>query len=331
MISKRTSRPYVTHADTAPGYWMIGVLWRVLATSVQTGNAMCLLDQLCSKGSGPTRHSHQQDEGLYVATGAVTFQAGGIELVAGAGSLVTVPRHTEHSFIVDEEAVLINFYFPAGFDLWLMGSAVPAQHNELPPAGTPMRPYHLTKQLSDDYAGLPMTKERTTSPNPVAPAVPTVTPRRTAETLWFNRGCWSILADATSTSCSYSMFEVEMPRGLVDAAHIHDHADEACYVLDGELGLFVDDKVYSLNKGSFVFIPRGSVHALRATGKTARYLTINTTPGYERVVRGFGTAVTEPSLPSPGWRQESAPTERLKEIYAEIGLRTIDVPSDFQA
>ena len=53
VISKRTSRSYVTHADTAPGYWMIGVLWRVLATGVQTGNAMCLLDQLCSKGSGP--------------------------------------------------------------------------------------------------------------------------------------------------------------------------------------------------------------------------------------------------------------------------------------
>ena len=34
MISKRTSRAYATHADTAPGYWMIGVLWRLLATGV---------------------------------------------------------------------------------------------------------------------------------------------------------------------------------------------------------------------------------------------------------------------------------------------------------
>jgi Cupin domain len=128
---------------------MIGVLWHVLATSVQTGNAMCLLDQLCSKGSGPPRHTHPQEEGLYVASGKVTFNAGGVELVAGTGSLVTVPRHTEHSFIVDDEAILINFYFPAGFDLWLMGSALPAQRNELPPPEAPMPPYQLTRQLSD--------------------------------------------------------------------------------------------------------------------------------------------------------------------------------------
>ena len=147
MISEQTSRPYVTHAESAPAYWMIGVLWRVLATGVQTGNAMCLLDQFCSKSAGPARHTHPRDEGLYVASGAVTFNAGGSELVAGAGSLVTVPRHTEHSFMVDEEAVLINFYFPAGFDLWLMGSAVPAQRNELPPRSAPMAPYRLTKQL----------------------------------------------------------------------------------------------------------------------------------------------------------------------------------------
>ena len=34
MISKRTSRVYATYADAAPGFWMIGVLWRMLATGV---------------------------------------------------------------------------------------------------------------------------------------------------------------------------------------------------------------------------------------------------------------------------------------------------------
>ena len=329
MLSKRTSRSYVTHADTAPGYWMIGVLWRVLATGVQTGNAMCLLDQLCSKGSGPTRHVHPQDEGLYVARGTVTFNAGGVELVAGAGCLVTVPRHTEHSFIVDEEAILINFYFPAGFDLWLMGSAVPARANELPPSDAPMPPYHLAKQLSDDYSGMPMTEERTTSPNQYAAAMPTVTSRRTAETIWFNRGSWSILADTTSTGASYCVFEIEMPRGQGDAPHIHDYADKACYVFDGELDVLVDDKVHRLNRGSFIFIPRGSVQALRVTSETARYLTIHMLPGYERLIRAFGTVASEPGLPPAGWQQEPAPPERLQEIQADIGIRNIALLSDF--
>lgn len=331
MISKRTSRPYATHAVSAPGYWMIGILWRVLATGVQTGNAMCLLHQRCSAGSGPTRHSHPQEEGLYVVSGKVNFSAGGMNLAAGAGSLVTVPRHTEHSFVVEEEAVLINFYVPAGFDLWLMGSAIPAQRDELPPADTPPPPQELMKKLSDDYSGLPMTKERTTSPNSDAPAAPTLMSRGTAQAIWFNRGSWSILADAASTGGSFSAFEIETPRGLVDEPQVHDAVDRAFYVLDGALDFFIDDEVYGLVGGSFIFVPRGAVHAFRITTTTARYLLLHTTPGYERVVRACGTAVSELGLPSADWRQEETPPERLKELHADLGLRTIVIPSGFQA
>lgn len=331
MVSKRTSRAYATHADTAPGYWMIGVLWRMLATGVQTGNSMCLCDQFLSRGSGPTRHTHTQDEGLYVAGGKVSFSAGGTEFVASSGMLVTVPRHTEHSFVVDEEAILINFYFPAGFDLWLMGSAVPAQRNELPPPDMPPPPYDLTKKLSDDYCGMPLTEERSTSANPGAPALPTATSRKTAENVWFNRGCWSILADAASTGGSYSAFEAELPQGLADRPHIHDHTDEGYYVLDGEIEFFVDDEILKLRKGSFVFVPRGSVHAFRVASGTARFLNIHTTPGYERVIRAFGTKATEAALPPQDWRQDGVQPERLREICADIGLRNITVPASFQA
>ncbi len=328
MISKRTSRSFLTHADTAPGYWMIGVLWRVLATGVQTGNSMCLLDQVCSKGSGPARHVHAQDEGLYVASGAVTFSAGGSEIRAGAGSLVTIPRHTEHSFVVDEQAVLVNFYFPAGFDLWLIGSAIPAQRNEVPPADTPMPPYEHTKQLSDQYGGLPLTKERTTSANPHAPALPTVRSRRNAEAIWFDRSCWSVLADSASTGGSYGAFEVEMARGPANGLHVHDQTDQAIYLFDGALDLFVDDVVHSLKPGSFAFVPRGAVHAIRVTSETARCLVIHTAPGYERLLRACGTAAGKADLPPADWRPTLSP-ERLTEIQADIGLRSIIVPNGF--
>ena len=280
---------------------------------------------------GPTRHAHAQDEGLYVASGKVTFNAGGMELVVHAGSLVTVPRHTEHSFIVDDDAVLINFYVPAGFELWLMGSAAPALRNEPPPPDMPPPPYDLMKRLSDAYGGLPLTRERSTSANPDAPAAPAVTSRQTAENVWFNRGCWSILADAASTGGSYSVFETELPQGLADRPHIHDHADEAYYVLDGELAFLVDDEVLELHKGSFIFIPRGSVHAFRVTSGTACFLNLHTAPGYERVIRAFGTKADEAALPPQDWRQGDAPSERLKGIYADIGLRSVVVPAGFQA
>jgi hypothetical protein len=80
---------------------------------------------------------------------------------------------------------------------------------------------------------VPFAKPRSTSPNLDAPAVPALTSRHTAEALWFNRSCWSILADSKSTGGSYCVFEVEMPHGVVDEPHIHYRADKAYYVFDG--------------------------------------------------------------------------------------------------
>ena len=322
-LSKRTSRAYVNHADTAPGFWMIGILWRMLATGVQTGNAMCLLDQFCPPGSGPARHAHPQEEGLYVLQGKVSFNAGDTSFQAVAGSFVTIPRHTEHSFLIDDEAILINFYFPAGFDLWLMGSAVPAQRNELPPQDLAPPVYEVTKRLSDDYGGVPLTEERSTSANPDAPALPTINTRTTADNFWFQNSCWSILAEGTSTGGSYSVFEVELQEGPVDQPHIHDRTDDVYYIFEGELNFSVDAEIFNARKGSFVFVPRGSVHSFEVTSKTARLLNIHTEPGYERVIRAFGSRVSEASLPTNGWHEDEVSVQSSADIYSDIGFRRV--------
>ena len=66
------------------------------------------------------------------------------------------------------------------------------------------------------------------------------------------------------------------------------------------------------------------------TSEAARYLQIHTMPGYERVLRAFGTPASASSgRPPAGTRRESWPPERLKEVHADIGLGPIVVPSDF--
>ncbi len=173
-----------------------------------------------------------------------------------------------------------------------------------------MPPYDLMKTLSDDYTGLPLTRERSTSANPAAPALPTINSRATAEAVWLDRGCWSILADAASTGGSFSVFEAELPQGLGEAPRIHDGTDKAYYVLDGAMEVLADDEVLSLRKGSFAFVPRGSVHAVRVTSGTARFLNIHTAPGYERVIRAAGTRAETPGLPPPDWRPDGASRKR---------------------
>jgi mannose-6-phosphate isomerase-like protein (cupin superfamily) len=57
--------------------------------------------------------------------------------------------------------------------------------------------------------------------------------------------------------------------------HIHHGAEEAFYVLEGALTIATPDRTVNAPAGSFVLIPRGTVHTLANPGSVpARWLTI---------------------------------------------------------
>ena len=55
---------------------------------------------------------------------------------------------------------LLNWYLPAGFELLLLGLALPAERNEAPPppppGGPKLPPRRLVQKLSDDYGQIPI-------------------------------------------------------------------------------------------------------------------------------------------------------------------------------
>lgn len=320
--TNQTARAYVQHAASAPSYWMIGVLWRVIATGIQTGGSFCMLDQLCSVGSGPTRHDHPQEEGLYVVDGSVSFQAGGETFTAGPGSFVAVPRHTEHSFIVQKQASLINFYLPAGFELFLMGGAVPAMADTLPPADLPMPPRDLLLTLSDSYGGMPLTQERSTRPNPDASAQPFIAHAATAAAWWYEGCHWSVLADGGSTGGRYCMFEVNLRQGQGIPLHLRNGVDEMHCLLEGEADIRLDGRGEIMTAGSTSFSPRGTATAIRATSATARLLVIHTAPGFARVLKAFGAKTQDAGAPAV---PPAAAGKRMHDLFAEAGWRPVDV------
>ena len=323
-VSKRTSRAYVADVDTAPAYWMIGICWRLLATGVQTGGSFCLADQLVPPGTGPRMHVHPQEEGLYVASGRCVFQAGGKVFEARAGSFVNIPRHNQHSFVVEEDTRLINFYMPAGFDVWLMGAAIPAERNDLPqPEGSPQPPHALIERLGYDYVGgRPHATERATKANPIA-TPPSVTSVRDAELFGFDGGSWAVLADGASTGGSYCIFEVIEHGGTEEAAHIHDDTDEIIYVLEGEIDVSLDGVRRRAGASSIAFIPRGTVHHHRVVSRAVRLLVIHTKPGFERVVAAIGNRIDKFELSDAPVRRGPRLVERRGVLFDEIGLRLL--------
>lgn len=126
-------------AGDSPAYWYRGVLWDVLMSADQTLGEFTFIEQLIPAGAGPPAHVHErQAEGFYLLSGEVEFVVGPDDEVVRAepGSAVWVPRATRHAFRVvsEEDARVLNFYTPGGFDDHLPFYGVAATAQTLPPA-----------------------------------------------------------------------------------------------------------------------------------------------------------------------------------------------------
>ena len=83
------------------------------------------------------------------------------------------------------------------------------------------------------------------------------------------------------TNGTYSLFEATLIGGG-PGQHIHENEEEAFYVLEGELKVKIDDEVITATKGSFVLIPRGTVHTFwRSNSTTPKVLVIISPAGFE--------------------------------------------------
>ncbi len=84
------------------------------------------------------------------------------------------------------------------------------------------------------------------------------------------------------TDGAYSLLEVELD-GDGPPQHIHKTEDEAFYVLEGEINVLLGERTLKAKAGTFVRIPRGTVHAFsRVDEKPAKVLAIFTPAGFEK-------------------------------------------------
>ena len=89
-------------------------------------------------------------------------------------------------------------------------------------------------------------------------------------------------ATKEDTKGAYSLLEVTVI-GDGPPQHIHKAEEEALYVLEGEVNIQIGDQIIQGTAGSFVLIPRGTVHTFQNAGSTpAKLLGIVSPPGFEQ-------------------------------------------------
>jgi mannose-6-phosphate isomerase-like protein (cupin superfamily) len=111
---------------------------------------------------------------------------------------------------------------------------------------------------------------------------------------------------------AYSLLEMEVPSGNGNRLHVHHDAEEAFYVLEGELTIRIRDEEHRVSVGSLILVPRGAPHSFANQGdRVAKAIFIFSPPGTER----WFEEMTELRRASPDGRLDWETTKALALKY----------------
>ena len=119
------------------------------------------------------------------------------------------------------------------------------------------------------------------------------------EAIWMLNSLVTVKATAEETGGAYSLCEQIVTETGNPPPHVHRDADEAFYVLDGEVELDVGGETTVAGPGTFAFAPRGVPHTYRVRSATARLLVVGSPGGLDRFFAAVGEPAQARALPTP--------------------------------
>ena len=137
---------------------------------------------------------------------------------------------------------------------------------------------------------------------------------------WFINSLVTIRATTESSRGAYSLVHQLAPVGFATPYHRHA-ADEAFYILEGEITLFRDGQRIDLNAGGYIFMPGGTAHGFRVAGAAPASQLIFYMPGDDFIhfVQEMGEPATSRILPQP-----SLPDmKKLAQLSAKYGSEVL--------
>jgi mannose-6-phosphate isomerase-like protein (cupin superfamily) len=130
-----------------------------------------------------------------------------------------------------------------------------------------------------------------------------------------------IKAGEAETRGAYAIRENRVPASSGGVPmHIHHQAEEAFFVLEGELTLFTEGRALVAPAGSFALIPRGTVHSIANRGTVGvRWLTMISPAWVSGWIEEEGRLLESSSSEQPRPVQQQA-------TYASYGLEIVGPP-----
>jgi quercetin dioxygenase-like cupin family protein len=123
---------------------------------------------------------------------------------------------------------------------------------------------------------------------------------RTDRLIWTFNMLMDVKATAEETGGALSVIDSWLTADANPPLHVHHDADEAFFVLEGNVEFFLDGaEPHRAGPGDFVFGPRGVPHRFEVRSAKARMLVLGTPGGTERFFRELGAPAETVTLPVP--------------------------------
>ncbi len=121
----------------------------------------------------------------------------------------------------------------------------------------------------------------------VAPTAPPVVVDSSSVAAVRGPGCGTtkFLVSGAQSAGAFALLESRECQ-QVTGWHRHNRTDEAFYVIEGTLNVFLNGQVHRLRAGDYVFIPRGTPHAQGNPEATPNRLLVTITPaGFDELLK----------------------------------------------
>lgn len=118
------------------------------------------------------------------------------------------------------------------------------------------------------------------------------------DSFWVLGDLYTFKATSKQTNGNYTVIDQIVQPKNGPPPHIHQREDEAFYILEGRFSFLCGDKNSLFEAGSFIYIPKGTLHTFKNVDeKQGRLLVIITPAGLEEFFYSIGTPAVDLTNP----------------------------------
>jgi quercetin dioxygenase-like cupin family protein len=104
---------------------------------------------------------------------------------------------------------------------------------------------------------------------------------------------FTVKASEIREGSSATFLEFITRQGEEPESHSHNTEDEMFYVLEGAITFHCGEEIFNLERGGFIFLPRGIVHSYVINNPDPVRMIVVTSPVREGLTNGWGGFVSE--------------------------------------